>query len=75
MPKLATAGVKLVVSGHTHDHPWMPAKEGQPIAQIIGGGPQPRYATFTQITATREVLTLKMSKLDGTVVADVTMKA
>lgn len=74
-PKLAAAGVKLVVSGHTHDHRWMPAKESQPIVQAIGGGPQPRSATFIQLTATRETLTLKMSKLDGTVVADATMKA
>jgi len=73
--KLASAGVKLVVSGHTHDFRWMPAKPGQPISQLIGGGPQPRFATFTQITATRETLTLKMSKLDGTVVAEATMKA
>ena len=75
MPTLVEAGVKLIVSGHTHDHRWMPAKEGQPIAQLIGGGPQPKAATFIQGTATRELLTLKMSKLDGTVVADVTMKA
>ena len=75
VPTLAEAGVKLVVSGHTHDYIWMPAKEGQPIAQLIGGAPQPKYATFIQGTATRDTLTLKMSKLDGTVVADVTMKA
>jgi len=75
VPTLVEAGVKLVVSGHTHDHRWMPAKEGQPIAQLIGGGPQPKAATFIQGNATRELLTLKMSKLDGTVVADVTMKA
>ena len=74
-PKLAEAGVKLVISGHTHDHRWMPAKEGQPIAQLIGGGPQPRSATFIQLTATRETLTAKMSQFDGSVVADVTMKA
>jgi hypothetical protein len=75
VPKLAEAGVKLVVSGHTHDYRWMPAKEGQPIAQLIGGGPVPRYATFIQLSATREALTLKMSKLDGTVVTDETLKA
>lgn len=73
--KLAAAGVKLVVSGHTHDARWMPAKEGQPIAQLIGGGPQPRFATLIQLTATRETLALKMSKLDGTVVTETTMKA
>jgi len=74
-PILAKAGVKLVISGHTHDYLWMPAKEGQPIAQLIGGAPQPKYATFIQGTATKTELKLKMSKLDGTVVADVTMKA
>ncbi|HWN97232.1 MAG TPA: metallophosphoesterase [Methylomirabilota bacterium] len=73
--KLAAAGVKLVVSGHTHAPRWMPAKEGQPIAQLIGGGPEPRSATFIQITATRDALTVKMTKLDGTVAADVTLKA
>ena len=74
-PTLIEAGVKLVVSGHTHDYLWMPAKEGQPIAQLIGGAPQPKYATFIEGTATKTELKLKMSKLDGTVVADVTMKS
>lgn len=74
-PTLVEAGVKLVISGHTHDYLWMPAKDGQPIAQLIGGAPQPKYATFIQGTATRDALTLKMTKLDGTVVADVTLKA
>ncbi|HMJ90170.1 MAG TPA: metallophosphoesterase, partial [Candidatus Acidoferrum sp.] len=37
-PRLVEAGVNLVVSGHTHDHRWMPAKDGQPLAQLIGGG-------------------------------------
>lgn len=47
-PTLIQAGVKLVVSGHTHDHLWMPAKDGQPITQLIGGAPQPRHATYIQ---------------------------
>lgn len=75
VPTLVEAGVKVVVSGHTHDFVWMPAKDGQPIAQLIGGAPQPNYATFIQGTATRDTLTLKMTKLDGNVVADVTLKA
>ena len=75
VPTLDEAGVKLVISGHTHDFLWMPAKESQPIAQLIGGAPQPKNATFIQGTATRDALTLKMSKLDGTVVADVTLNA
>ena len=74
VPTLVKAGVKLVVSGHTHDFLWMPAKDGQPIAQLIGGAPQPQYATFIQGTATNSELKMKMTKLNGTVVADVTLK-
>lgn len=72
-PTLIDAGVKLVISGHTHDYLWMPAKEGQPIAQLIGGAPQPKFATFIQGTATRESLQLKMQRLDGTVINDISL--
>jgi predicted phosphodiesterase len=70
-PTLIDAGVKLVVSGHTHDYVWMPAKEGQPIPQLVGGSPNPSSATFIQGTATKSALTLKMTKLDGTVLSDI----
>jgi hypothetical protein len=53
----------------------MPAKEGQPIAQLIGGAPQPKYATFIQGAATKSHLKLRMSKLDGTVINDITLEA
>jgi len=75
LPTLLEAGVKVVVSGHTHDYVWMPAKEGQPLAQLVGGAPNPKYGTFIQGTATREVLKLKMTKLDGTVISDVSLPA
>jgi hypothetical protein len=75
LPLLLEAGVKLVVSGHTHDHQWMPANETQPIGQLIGGAPQTRHATFIRGTATRDTLALNMSRLDGTTVADVVLKA
>lgn len=74
-PILIDAGVKLVISGHTHDYIWMPAGEGQPIAQLIGGAPQPKFATFIQGTATRDELKLKMQRLDGSVINDITLKA
>jgi acid phosphatase type 7 len=67
--------VKLVVSGHTHDHRWMPAKPGQPIAQLIGGGPQLRAATLIEGTATRATLALKMTRPDGTLLHEVKLNA
>ena len=75
VPALVEAGVKLVVSGHTHDYLWLPAKDGQPIAQLIGGAPQPRHATFIHGTATKTHLKLTMTKLDGTVINDITLEA
>lgn len=53
--RLLKAGVKLVISGHTHDYLWMPAKEGQPIAQLIGGAPSFSHATLIQGTATARI--------------------
>jgi acid phosphatase type 7 len=68
---LTAAGVSVVISGHTHDYLWMPKKDGQPIAQLIGGAPQPKMATLIHGTAMEKELKLTMTKLDGTVVADV----
>jgi hypothetical protein len=53
----------------------MPAKDGQPIAQIIGGAPQPGSATFLQGMATAGTLKIKMSKLNGALLHDITLKA
>lgn len=74
-PTLIDAGVKLIVSGHTHDYVWMPAKEGQPIAQLVGGSPDPKSATFIHGTATNDALTLQMTKLDGTIISDIRLPA
>lgn len=65
-PILAEAGVQLVVSGHTHNHAWMPAGDGQPLGQLIGGGPQPQYATFIEGHASRERLSIVVRSLVGT---------
>lgn len=74
-PILHEAGVHVVISGHTHDFAWMPANEGQPLNQLIGGGPKPEFATIIHGSATRDELRLMMKKLDGTVVADVMLNA
>lgn len=68
LPLLREAGVKLVVSGHTHEEAWLPADGGRPIAQLIGGGPQPTRATIIQGHATRDQLTLEVAMLDGRIV-------
>lgn len=72
---LVEARVKLVISGHTHDYLWMPAKDGQPIAQLIGGAPAPRMATLIQCSATRDLLHFRMTSLDGTLIETGTLPA
>ena len=64
-------GVKLVVSGHTHDHKWLPAGEARPISQLIGGGPKPTAATIIEGHATRKSLSLTMRSLDGKILQTV----
>lgn len=75
LPALRKSGIKLVISGHTHSHRWMPATEAQPVSQLIGGGPQPRSATHIQVTATREILSVRMTNLEGAELANFTLKA
>lgn len=75
LPALVRGEVQLVISGHTHSSCWMPAREGQPIAQLIGGGPKPASATFIEGSATKDTLSLTMKKLDGEVLHTVTFGA
>lgn len=72
---LVEAGVKLIVSGHTHSSDWRPANDGQAIAQLIGGAPQTRFATFIKGEATLKKLAIEMSKLDGETVAKFEIEA
>lgn len=74
-PTLVDAGVKLVISGHTHRHQWMPRRDDQPVAQLIGGGPGPASATLIHATANTKELRLQVLKLDGTSAADVRLPA
>jgi predicted phosphodiesterase len=74
-PALIAAGVKLIISGHTHQYAWLPAGTNQAIGQLVGGGPRPPIATYIEGTATRERLTLTMQNLDGTIVEKIEIKA
>lgn len=72
---LLEAGVKLIISGHTHAYDWRPAKDGQAIAQLIGGAPQARFATIIQGDANQERLAVEMSGLNGEMIASFEMEA
>jgi hypothetical protein len=64
-PILAEAGAQLVISGHTHNHAWMPAGANQPLGQLVGGGPQPQHATFIEGHVTRDRLAIVVRDLAG----------
>lgn len=74
-PTLIDAGISLVISGHTHSHLWMPASDDQPIAQLVGGGPNPAGATLIHATADNNELRLRVLKLDGTAATDIRLPA
>lgn len=65
LPQLQAAGVKLVISGHTHQAAWLPAGADRPIGQLVGGGPKFSAATIIEGRATADKLTLTMSDLTG----------
>ncbi len=70
---LVRAGIQLVVSGHTHQTAHLPVTPQRPIAQLIGGGPQPERATLTHFAANEKNLTVTMTTLDDKVVQRLTI--
>lgn len=70
---LLKAGVQLVVSGHIHQTAHLPVTPERPIAQLVGGGPQPERATLTHFVADEKNLTITMSTLDDKVVHRLTI--
>ena len=72
---LIDAGVGLVISGHTHTHRWLPRSEDRPIAQLVGGGPNPSSATLIHATADASEMHLRMLKLNGEELADIRLPA
>ena len=64
-PLLREAGVRMIVSGHTHDWRIDDPSEAQPFYQVVGGGPQPARATLTVIDVTAEQLSVRIEDLAG----------
>jgi predicted phosphodiesterase len=56
---------QVVISGHTHQHAWIPADDRFPYAQLTGGGPKLAQATWIDAVATEESLTIQTHLLDG----------
>lgn len=72
---LVQAKIQLVVSGHTHEPAWFPAKSQAPYAQLVGGGPRPEVATLIHGHADQRELRLTMQNLDGKELGNYTIKA
>lgn len=73
LPSLQKAGVKLVISGHTHRNALLPAGPDRPITQLVGGGPQPERATYISGHVTREKLEIRMLNLAGETLHEVSL--
>ncbi len=62
---LVKAGIKLVISGHTHRYAWFPAHGDRPYGQLIGGGPKPEAATTISVKANAQELSFEVKDLTG----------
>lgn len=56
---------QVIISGHMHEHAWMPASRSFPYAQLVGGGPSPVAATFTEAHADEQRLQFTTRNLQG----------
>ncbi|WP_425395084.1 metallophosphoesterase family protein [Aeoliella sp.] len=65
LPLLAEANVRMVLSGHRHDVRIDDPTPEQPVMQVVGGAPAPRWASLTTLQATPERLVLTIEHLDG----------
>lgn len=72
---LEKAGIKFIVSGHTHSNQWFPPNANHSYGQLIGGGPKPDKATVIQIKADAKELTVFVKDLAGKSLLNETFKA
>jgi hypothetical protein len=56
---------QLVISGHTHQHAWIPPSGRFPYGQLTGGGPKLSQATWIEAVANERSLTIHTHALDG----------
>lgn len=66
---------QVVISGHTHEAAWLPATQEFPYAQLVGGGPKPKAATWLEGAAEGGKLKLTTRDLDGKVLLESEFKA
>lgn len=72
---LEQAGVRLVISGHTHKPAWFPPKAGRSFGQLIGGGPAPTQAASIRVEADARELRFAVENLAGEVLLQDVMRA
>ena len=72
---LASGGVDLLITGHTHRYAWMAPDGTRPFGQLTGGGPRPEEATLIRADADRERLTARMFRLDGSLIGEYVVPA
>jgi hypothetical protein len=65
---------QIIISGHTHSPAWIEPNAEFPYGQLVGGGPQPARATWTQAKADADSLAFVMKDLNGKVIHEVALK-
>jgi 3',5'-cyclic AMP phosphodiesterase CpdA len=66
---------QLVISGHTHQHAWLPATEQFPYGQLIGGGPQKKAATWMHAEFQSHSGKITVQNLEGKTLHEVNLEA
>ncbi|RYG24347.1 MAG: metallophosphoesterase, partial [Burkholderiales bacterium] len=72
---LEKAGVRLVISGHTHRSAWFPPNAEHSYAQLTGGGPKPEQATTIRVQADAKKMQVRVANLAGKALFEETFAA